>query len=216
MEHSTSAVNWQPRNPAKPPGQMRRDSLSHIARGADGALFFQWRASRAGAEKFHSGMLPHAGTDTARWREVCALGADLQAIAPTPAAAPSPTSPSPSTGTPGGVSSWTRTRASTSTSWTEFAAWHRALWERGYTCDFVHPDRDLSSYSLVSGTALYLCTDEAARNIAGVAERGGTVVVGYFSGIADVDDHIRMGGYPGAFRESARHPDRGVLAAARR
>ena len=201
MEHSTSAVNWQPRNPAKGPGQMRRDSLSHIARGADGALFFQWRASRAGAEKFHSGMVPHAGTDSARWREVCALGADLQAIAPI-------------TGS--------RTRADIAIAFDWHAwwgveldshpsidvdqmdrvrRWHRTLTERGYTCDFVHPDRDLSTYSVVLVPALYLCTDDAARNITGVAERGGTVMVGYFSGIVDVDDHIRLGGYPGAFTE---------------
>ncbi len=64
MEHSTSAVNWQPRNAAKLAGQTRRDSLTHVARGADGALYFQWRASAAGAEKFHSAMLPHAGTDS--------------------------------------------------------------------------------------------------------------------------------------------------------
>ncbi|MEU5673870.1 beta-galactosidase, partial [Micromonospora sp. NPDC047753] len=33
-------------------------------RGADGVLFFQWRASRAGAEKFHSALVPHAGPAT--------------------------------------------------------------------------------------------------------------------------------------------------------
>ncbi|MET7367302.1 beta-galactosidase, partial [Streptomyces sp. NPDC005566] len=31
-------------------------------RGADGIMFFQWRQSRAGAEKWHSAMLPHGGT----------------------------------------------------------------------------------------------------------------------------------------------------------
>ena len=36
MEHSTSAVNWQPRNIAKRPGEMPRNSLAHVARGADG------------------------------------------------------------------------------------------------------------------------------------------------------------------------------------
>ena len=40
-----------------------RDSLRHVARGADGVGFFQWRASRAGGEKFHSAMVPHAGPD---------------------------------------------------------------------------------------------------------------------------------------------------------
>ena len=77
MEHSTSAVNWQPRNVAKRPGEMRRNALSHLGRGADAIMFFQWRASRAGAEQFHSAMLPHAGTSSRVWREVTALGSDL-------------------------------------------------------------------------------------------------------------------------------------------
>ena len=33
------------------------------------------------------------------------------------------------------------------------------------------------------------------------AEAGATVVVTYFSGIVDEHDHIRLGGYPGAFRD---------------
>ena len=80
MEHSTSAVNWQERNVAKLPGQLARNSLAHVARGADAVCFFQWRQSRAGAEKFHSALVPHAGTDTKVWREVVELGATLAAI----------------------------------------------------------------------------------------------------------------------------------------
>src|SRR5947199_10043413 len=48
MESATSAVNWQPVNIAKRPGELLMDSLRHVARGADGVGFFQWRASRAG------------------------------------------------------------------------------------------------------------------------------------------------------------------------
>ena len=80
LEHSTGAVNWQRRNLAKAPGEMRRNSLTHVSRGSDGAMFFQWRASRFGAEKFHSAMVPHAGTDSRLWREVVALGADVAAL----------------------------------------------------------------------------------------------------------------------------------------
>lgn len=50
MEHSTSAVNWQPINVAKRPGDLARDSLVHVAHGADAVCFFQWRQSAAGAE----------------------------------------------------------------------------------------------------------------------------------------------------------------------
>ncbi|MCW2797847.1 MAG: beta-galactosidase, partial [Nocardioides sp.] len=80
MEQAVSAVNWQPRNVAKRPGELLRNSLQHVARGADGVLFFQWRASRAGAEKFHSALLPHAGTDTRIWREVVELGEVLDRL----------------------------------------------------------------------------------------------------------------------------------------
>lgn len=200
MEHSTSAVNWQPRNPAKPAGQMRRDSLSHVARGADGALFFQWRASRAGAEKFHSALVPHAGTDSARWREVRELGADLVALAPV-------------------TGSRTVADVAIAFDWNAWwgveldshpsidvdqlsrvRRWHRLLWERGWTCDFVHPNRDLSGYRVVLVPSLYACDDSAADNLAAVASRG-ALVVGYFSGIVDLHDHIRLGGYPGAFAD---------------
>src|SRR5699024_428796 len=48
---------------------------------------------------------------------------------------------------------------------------------------------------------LYLVTDEDAANIASAAENGATVATTYFSGIVDENDQIRLGGYPGAFRE---------------
>ena len=44
-------------------------------------------------------------------------------------------------------------------------------------------------------------TDHAAANIAAAASAGATVLVSYFSGIVDQNDHVRLGGYPGAFRE---------------
>ncbi|MFN3865950.1 MAG: beta-galactosidase, partial [Demequina sp.] len=81
MEHSTSAVNWQGRNVAKRPGEMRRNALTHLGRGADAIMFFQWRASRSGAEKFHSAMVPHAGKDSRVFREVTQLGKHLKDLA---------------------------------------------------------------------------------------------------------------------------------------
>ncbi|HYH78925.1 MAG TPA: beta-galactosidase, partial [Longimicrobium sp.] len=80
MEQATDAVNWRPTNPGKAPGVLLAETAQSIARGADGIMFFQWRQSLAGSEKFHSAMLPHAGTDTRTWREVVDLGARLAAL----------------------------------------------------------------------------------------------------------------------------------------
>src|SRR5688572_32022504 len=82
MEHSTSAVNWQPVNVAKRPGDLARDSLLHVAHGADAVCYFQWRQSAAGAEKYHSAMLPTGGRDTDVFRAVTALGGALETLAP--------------------------------------------------------------------------------------------------------------------------------------
>ena len=82
MEQAPNTVNWRPVNVPKAPGQYKALSLQAVARGGDAVLSFQWRAAAAGAEKFHSGMLPHAGTDSRVWREVTALGADLGRLAP--------------------------------------------------------------------------------------------------------------------------------------
>jgi beta-galactosidase len=79
--------------------------------------------------------------------------------------------------------------------------WHRALTALGTTVDVVHPTADLSGYRLLIVPTLYLCTDEAATAVARFAGAGGQVLVTYFSGIVDESDHIRLGGYPGAFRE---------------
>ena len=43
--------------------------------------YFQWRQSKAGAEKWHSSMVPHAGPDSQIFRDVCELGADLNKLA---------------------------------------------------------------------------------------------------------------------------------------
>ncbi len=201
MEHSTSAVNWQPRNRPKRPGEMLRNSLQHVANGADAVLFFQWRASRAGAEKYHSGLVPHAGTDSRLWREVVELGGVLDRIEELAGS-----------GTRSDVAMvvdwqcwWASELDSHPTQDLVYLdrahAIHRALWRRGVAVDFVAPGADLTGYKLVVAPTLYTVTDQVAARFHEAAEAGSTVLVTYFSGVVDENDHIRMGGYPGAFRD---------------
>ncbi|GAA4310147.1 beta-galactosidase [Streptomyces venetus] len=201
LEHSTSGVNWQPRNPAKAPGQMARNSLTHVARGSEGAMFFQWRQSRRGAEKFHSAMLPHGGTDTRVWREVVELGASVEAL---------------------GEIRGTRTEADVAVLWDWNSWWaqnldwrpsedhdareradafYEALYDRHLTVDFAHPEADLSRYPLVVVPALYLMTEAAGDNLKAYVESGGTLVVSYFSGIVDEHDAVHEGACPGPLRD---------------
>lgn len=195
MEHSTSAVNWQPQNVAKRPGEMARNSLTHLGRGADAILFFQWRASRSGAEKFHSAMLPHAGAHSRVFREVAALGSDLAALAEVKGS---------------------RVRADVAILWDFESFWaqdlewrpsdlldhdervrayYTQLWRDGITVDFALPGHDLSSYALVLAPAQYLLTKKDAANLTAYVAAGGTLLVSYFSAVVDEHDAVHEGGY---------------------
>ncbi len=200
MEHSTGAVNWQPRNIAKRPGELRRNSFGHLARGAESAMFFQWRASRFGAEKFHSAMLPHGGTRTAIWRDVVALGADLanlDELLDTRVVA--------DLGILWDWQSWwaleLEWRPSVDLDYVErVSAFYERAWRAHLTADFAHPEADLSGYPLVLVPSLYLTTPGAAANLDSYVRGGGTLVVSYFSGVVDEHDTIHPGGHPGALR----------------
>ena len=61
---------------------MARHSLSHVARGSRGAMFFQWRAPAGGAERFHSALVPHAGADSRVFRESVRLGGSASTGSP--------------------------------------------------------------------------------------------------------------------------------------
>ena len=197
MEHSTSAVNWQPRNLAKRPGELGRNSLAHLGRGADAVMFFQFRASRTGAEKFHSAMLPHAGADSRVWREVVGLGADLGRLAEVR-----------DSRVPARVavlwdweSSWAQDlewRPSVDLRHRERTeAWYAALWRRGVTIDFRHPSHDLSAYDLVVAPASYLLRAQDGAALTRYVDGGGHLVVSFGSGLVDEHDAVHPGGFPG-------------------
>ena len=53
-------------------------SLQAIAHGAESVMYFQWRKSRGGIEKFHGAVVEHHGRSDARvFREVSELGKEL-------------------------------------------------------------------------------------------------------------------------------------------
>ncbi len=54
---------------------------------------------------------------------------------------------------------------------------------------------------LVIVPVCYMCSEETGRHLTAFVERGGTLVVTYWSGIADRNDQCHLGGFPGPLRE---------------
>ena len=201
MEHSTSAVQWKDLNIRKRKGETVRDSVAHVAMGADAINFFQWRASAFGAESFHSAMVPHTGEQTKLYRSVCELGAALKTLGDAGVQG-SELVRSDTAILFSAESEWA-TRSETLPSkklnhWHDVRDWYRAYLDAGTRADIVPLKYDWSGYAtVVLPTVLMLSAADTAR-LERFVRDGGTVVVGYASGLIDENFHTWLGGYPGA------------------
>ncbi|WP_400994494.1 beta-galactosidase [Agromyces sp. GXQ0307] len=198
MEQSTNALNWRPTNAPKAPGQMAALSAQAIGRGADGILFFQWRQSRAGAEKFHSAMLPHAGTETRTWREVVALGETLAALPELPSG--EATARDARVALVFDWENWWAVEASDHPqNAIDYLAviqrWYRALHRRHVQVDVVPAARVGEGYDVAIAPLLYLVRETDAAVLAAFVEGGGHLLVGPFSDVVDEFDRFRVGGF---------------------
>ena len=202
MEHATSAVNWREVNPPKRSGELVRDALTHVGHGADAVCYFQWRQSRAGGERYHSGMVPHAGENSRVFRDVVALGGALRDLSPVHGS-------HRETARVAIVfdyeSWWVSGRDAHPTDAlaydAEALAWYRALLDLGVRADVIPIGASFDGYEVLIAPMLHVVPDELRSRLTSFADAGGHLVTTYFSGIVDQNDRVWLGGYPGALRE---------------
>ncbi|WP_405372525.1 MULTISPECIES: beta-galactosidase [unclassified Microbacterium] len=220
MEQAPSGVAQWRVNVAKSPGQMRQGSLQAVAHAADAVMFFQWRASRAGHEKFHSAMLPHGGTQTRTWREIEQLGAELERLE---SVAGSETSADTAI-----VWDWENWWAVEGVAHprndVDYRAlvreYHSSLWRRNIGVDVIGWEGDLSRYRAIVVPNQYLLSEDRRAALQRYVEGGGHILLGSFSGIVDENDRVQLPGYAPGLRpligarilDLAARPDGEVLA----
>jgi len=207
MEQAPSAVNWRDNNVPKEPGMMRVLSYQAIARGADGCMFFQWRASASGAEKYHSAFVQHTWNKENRiWKELVHLGTELRLSMDGVVASRF----GPVTGRVGILFDWnSKWAAETPSKPTKIDVmnvvyqYYRIIYEQNRPVSFVHPHMKLSvsEYPVLIAPLLYMISPASAQALKEYVAGGGMLVVTYFSGIVDENDGVQVGGYPALLRE---------------
>lgn len=212
MEQASSAVNWRPSNAPKAPGQMAALSMQAIGRGADGIMFFQWRQSRSGSEKFHSAMLPHTGETSETFTEIATFGGVLADALPL----------APSVGARVAIlydweNRWAIGNSDHPVTFDYLEVvqeWYVAVHRQHVTVDIRHPEDDLSSYAVVIAPQLYMMTDRAAENLNSFVVAGGSLLVSAFSDVVDDHDAFLDGGFTTRLQESlgVRVTDFGALS----
>ncbi|MFN8504370.1 beta-galactosidase [Kouleothrix sp.] len=198
MEQTPSTQNWQPVNALKRPGVLRLWSYLAVAHGADTVMYFQWRRSRGGGEKFHGAVVDHGGrADTRVFGEVAALGAELARLADATLGAATPAR----VGLLFDWNNWWAVEGAIgpirSKDYVAVVRKHyAALWRQRVPVDIVWSDSELAGYDLVVAPMLHMVKPGLAERVEAQVARGGTFVTTYFSGVVNEND-LAFEGYPG-------------------
>jgi beta-galactosidase len=198
LESATSAVSWRRHNVPKPDGLNRLHAFQAVAHGSEAVMYFQWRASLVGAERFHSAVVGHYGEQSRTfaetkkiWRELDSLkiivGSKVRASAAFLV---------------DWESRWAMSGPETMPSdrliWIEqMRDYNRALLALGVSVDAVHPESELSDYDLIIAPSSFMLSSRAIENLTRYVSSGGHLVFGPFSGVVDENNHVPESGFLG-------------------
>ncbi|MBD9162469.1 MAG: beta-galactosidase [Blautia wexlerae] len=203
MEMSPNQASWAMSCPVKRPNEVSSIAVSSLARGAESAMFFQIRRSRAGFEKFHGAMIEHSGrTDTRQGKELKKLGSNLKKMGDSFLGTEVPAEVAI-------IADWNYKWGIEVTSFPkkgtkyfdEVLYYYKWFHDQNIMTDVVRADSDLSRYKMVIAPMMYMLTEKQADNIKAYVKNGGCFITTYFSGITDYQDNVWLGGYPGLLKD---------------
>jgi beta-galactosidase len=198
IEQKAGQVNWQDVNSLVRPGVIRLFTYQLISRGASGVLYYRWRQSRIGNEKFSGALLPHHLEGSARvFKEISQIGEELKLLAP--------------------AIKDTKIVAEACILYSHDNDWmlqqpmqpnkffnlrehiqliYNALHDRNISVDFARPTEDLSSYKIVFAPSLHLLADGEADRLKLYVQNGGTLVGTFNTGLVNQHGIVPDTGYP--------------------
>lgn len=198
MESSPSSTNWQDVSKLRKPGILEAASLQAIAHGSDSALYFQMRQSRGASEKFHGAVIDHyGGADTRVYKEVCQVGDALSQLAELKGTI---------------QKAIAALLYDTENRWALLDAqgprncgmpyketadkMYASLRRQGLNTDVIDMEDSLEDYRIVLIPMLYLFREGIEEKIRTFVERGGTVIMTFWSGVVDETDTCFLGESP--------------------
>lgn len=187
----------------KRPGMHLLSSIQAVAHGADTVQYFQWRKNRGGVEKFHGAVVGHSGHENTRvFKDVTEVGKTLEKLDSVLG-----TTVSPDVAI---IYDWENRWALNDIvaigghgrDYENTSVQHyKELWKRGIPVDIIDQTADFAGYKLIVAPMLYLVRPGTAEKLESFVEKGGTLVITYFSGMVDENDLCFLGGFPGPLRK---------------
>ena len=166
-------------------GWMRLWAYRALAHGACGTIFFRWRTGRYGQEQHADGILPHAGQENRRYRELARMGAELAQIGARIDATHVAADTAILMGYEGRWAMEAGLKTANMQPDLDAVRFHNEFLRRNITSDVLDPHCDLSPYRLVIAPRMWLVDERIAANLRAFVQRGGVLCLTAASGVVD-------------------------------
>jgi beta-galactosidase len=199
MEQQPGNINWGAINPGVRPGAVRLWTWHALASGADGVVYFRWRATRFAQEQYHAGLLRHDAQPNLGYLEVKGLieeRARMEQFTNSPYQAK--------------VALlldykdlWAiqlQPHRQDFSYMRHLFLYYRALARLGIMTDILSPQADLTGYKLVIAPTLHMPCESLVEKLTAYVEAGGTLMLGVRSGFKTETDLVTDLTLPGLLR----------------
>ncbi|MCX7709877.1 MAG: beta-galactosidase [Clostridia bacterium] len=201
MEQQSGPCGWNHLGDTPKPGQLRLWTYQAIAHGAEGIVYFRWRACPVGAEQYWYGILDHDGIPRRRYREIQQIGRELSELSDI-------INDSKTISDAAIIQSYDNWWSHEFQPHNPGFDYHRllhqyysALMHHHIQADIVSIDTDLSKYKLVLMPAFNLMTDEIQTKVENYVKAGGNLIITFRSGTRNWNNSITLKTLPGYFKE---------------
>ena len=196
MECTPSTTNWRSVSKLKKPNMHELSVINAIAHGSDSGMYFQLRQSRGSAEKFHSAVISHTGTDNTRvFREVSKTGADLQNLSKTVYGSSFPAEAAIIFDT---ENKWAldKIQGPRNAGLDYFGLIQNCydyFFRNGINVDILDCDSEFSGYKLIIAPMLYMFRGGIQEKLRSFVSEGGTLISTAFTGVVNDTDLCFLG-----------------------
>jgi beta-galactosidase len=198
LEQKVGQGTAQDVNSVMRPNLIRLFTYQLVSRGATGILYFRWRQTRIGSEKFYGAVVPHHLEGNNRiYHEISQLGEELKLLSP--------------------ALKGTKVISEACILFTHDNEWslqqpmqpnkfynlrehiqliYNALHDRNIPVEFARPTEDLSKYKIVFAPSLQLLSSAEADRLKLYVQNGGTLVSTFNTGLVNEHHIVPDSGFP--------------------
>ncbi len=203
MEQQSGPCGWQAMGDTPEPGQVRLWTWQALAHGAEAMLYFRWRACTVGIEQYWHGILDHDGIGRRRYREIAALGSELQKVADLIVDAEMVQDVALVKSFDNWWSHQQQPHNARFSYGELLVGYHTALTNLAISTAVVSVEAEFSPFKLVLMPAFNLMTDGILEKCAHYVQDGGNLLITFRSGTRTWDSQMTTRTLPGFFGELA-------------